>query len=532
MSSLKTTLAAVGLAVGLAITPAAAQESGGTMVMVVQPEPPNLAPYLSTSGPIGQVAAKMYEGLITVGDDFEIKPGLAKSWEVSEDGLTITFHLQEGVTWHDGEPFTSADVQFGIMNVLREIHPRGGATFQVIESVDTPDELTAVFNLSEPAPYLLVALNGYESPIVAKHVFEGGDPRENDTSNAPVGTGPFKFVEWNKGQYVRLDKNEDYWQEGKPYLDRIVVRFIADAATRTAAMESEEVHYGAYGAVPYFDIERMEDLDYIGVTTKGYGYIAPLMQIQFNTAKEPFNDPKVRQAISYAVDRQFIIDNIWFGFGKPATGPISSLFEPTGLYTSETIDFATDDRMEKAAALLDEAGYTVGDDGTRFSVTFDAIPYGEEWSRLGEYVKQALGQLDIEVDLRVEDVATWLKRVYTDYDYDFSSNFLYGLPDPVLGVHRQFHSNQIRPGTVFVNAMGWSSDKTDELMNAAATETDAEKRAELYHEFQKLIVEASPIAFMHEMEFVTVYNTKLHGPGETTGPLGVYTSFVDFWMEQ
>ena len=530
MSSFKTMLTAVGVAAGLMATPVVAQESGGTMVMVVQPEPPNLAPYLSTSGPIGQVAAKVYEGLITVGDDFKIEPGLAKSWEVSDDGLTITFTLQDGVTWHDGEPFTSADVQFGIMDVLREIHPRGGATLDVIEFVDTPDEMTAVFNLSEPAPYLMVALNGYESPIVAKHIFEGGDPRENDTSNKPIGTGPFKFVEWQKGQYVRLDKYEDYWQDGKPYLDRIVVRFIADAATRTAAMESEEVHYAAYGAVPYFDVERLQALDYIEATTKGYGYIAPMMQIQFNTAKEPFTDAKVRQAISYAIDRSFIIDNIWFGFGKPATGPISSLFEPTGLYTDDVTDFAADDRLEKAAALLDEAGYPV-EDGTRFSVTLDTIPYGEEWNRLGEYVKQALGELDIDVELRVEDVPTWLKRLYTDYDYQFSSNFLYGLPDPVLGVHRQFHSDQIRQGTVFVNAMNWSSDRTDELMNAAKTETDAEKRAELYEEFQKLIVEASPIAFMHEMEFVTVYNTALHGPGET-GPLGVYTSFVDFWMDQ
>ncbi|WP_162408795.1 ABC transporter substrate-binding protein [Acuticoccus sediminis] len=528
---MKTLLAAVGVAVGLAVTPVAAQESGGTLVMVVQPEPPNLAPYLSTSGPIGQVASKVYEGLITVGPDFKIMPGLAKSWEVSDDGLTITFHLQEGVKWHDGEPFTSADVQYGIMDVLREIHPRGGSTLKVIESVDTPDDMTAVFHLAEPAPYLMVALNGYESPIVAKHLFEGGNPRENETANKPIGTGPFKFVEWKKGQYVRFDKNEDYWQDGKPYLDRIVVRFIADAATRTAAVESEEVQYGAFGAVPYFDVERLSQLPYIDVTTEGYGYIAPIMQVQFNTEVKPFDDPKVRQAIAYALDRQFVIDNIWFGFGKPATGPISSLFKPTGLYTDEVIDFTVDDRMEKAAALLDEAGYPVGSDGVRFTVTHDITPYGEEWSRLGEYVKQALGQLDIAVDLRYEDVATWLKRVYTDYDYQFSSNFLYGLPDPVLGVHRQFHSNQIRPGTVFVNGMKWSSPRTDELMDAATTETDPEKRAALYKEFQQLVVEASPIVFMHEMEFVTVYNDMVKNL-ESTGPLGVYTNFADVWMEQ
>ncbi|WP_162408793.1 ABC transporter substrate-binding protein [Acuticoccus sediminis] len=529
--SFKTMLAALGVAVGLAVTPVAAQESGGTMVMLVQPKPPNLAPYLSTSGPIGQITSKIYEGLITVGEDYAIEPSLAKSWEVSDDGLTITFHLQDGVTWHDGEPFTSADVQYSIMDVLREVHPRGALTLSVVDSVDTPDDMTAVFHLSEPAPYLMVALNGYESPIVARHLFEGTDPRQNETANKPVGTGPFKFVEWKKGQYVRLDKNEDYWQEGKPYLDRIVARFISDAATRTAAMESEEVHYGAFGAIPNFDVERLAELPYIETTTKGYGYIAPLMQIQFNTANKPFDDKRVRQAVSYALDRQFVIDNIWFGFGKPATGPIASLFEATDLYSDDVMDYGVEDRVERAEALLDEAGYPRGDDGVRFRVTHDIMPYNEEFVRLGEYVKQALGEVGIEVELRHEDVPTWLKRLYTDYDYEFSSNYLYTLPDPVLGVHRQFHSDQIRPGTVFVNAMNWSSPETDELMDKARTEIDPAKRAALYAEFQKKVVEAAPIAFMHEMEFATVYNASLKNV-ESNGPLGVYSNFADLWLEQ
>ncbi len=530
MTSIRTLAAAMAVGLGLAAGPAAAQTSGGTMVMVTQPEPPNLAPYLSTSGPIGQVASKVYEGLINLGPGFEIQPGLAKSWEISEDGLTYTFTLQEGVTWHDGEPFTAADVQFSIMEVLREIHPRGGATLQVIEAVDTPDDMTAVLTLSEPAPYLMVALNGYESPMVAKHVFEGGDPRQNETANAPIGTGPFKFVEWQKGQYVRLDKNEDYWQEGKPYLDRVVVRFIADASTRTAAMENGEIHYGAFGAIPNIDVPRLAEMDHIDVTTEGYEYFAPIMQLQFNVEQAPYDDPKVRQAIAYAVDRDFVIENIWFGFGKPATGPIHSAFESVGFYSDDVTDYTVEDRIEIANRLLDEAGYPRGDDGVRFTMVHDLTPYGEEWRRFGEYVKQALGEIGIEVELRYEDVATWLKRVYTDYDYEMSSNWLYGLPDPVLGVHRQYHSEQIRPGTVFVNGTRWSTEATDALMDRAKTENDPEARAAIYEEFQQTIVEAAPIVFMHELEFTTVYNTKLKNV--VTGPLGVYNSFADMYIEE
>lgn len=520
-----------GLAFALIATSAAhAQQSGGTMVMVTQPEPPNLASYLSTSGPIGQVASKVYEGLIDIGPDFELEPALASSWEISNDGLTITFELQENVTWHDGEPFTSEDVAFSLTEVLGVVHPRGASTLAAIETVDTPDDYTVVLNLSEPAPYLMVALNGYESPIVAEHIFADTDVRDNPTANAPVGTGPFVFVEWERGQFVRFNRNENYWRDGLPYLDTLVVRFIADASTRSAAMENGEIHYGAFGAIPNIDVPRLAELDTIGVTTRGYEYFAPIMQLQFNVEVEPFNDPAVRRAIATAMDRQFVIDNIWFGFGTAATGPIHSAFEATGLYSADVPSFEVEDRIAEANRILDEAGYAPDDNGVRFSMVHDLTPYGEEWRRFGEYTRQVLAEIGIEAELRYEDVATWLTRIYTDYDYAMSSNWLFGMPDPVIGVHRQYHSDAIRPGTVFVNGTQWSQPEMDELMNAARTETDPEARAALYAEFQQVIVEESPIVFMHELEFTTVYNTAYQNVPE--GPLGVYDNFMDVWLEE
>lgn len=449
---------------------------------------------------------------------------------MSEDGLSITFNLQDGVTFHDGSPFTSADVQYSIMEVLREIHPRNASTMRPITAVETPDPLTAIFRLSEPAPYLMVALNAYESPIVSKALFEDTDPRNNPTANAPIGTGPFKFVEWQRGQYVRLDKNEDYWREGLPYLDRVVVRFIADASTRTAAMESGELHFGAFGAIPNIDVPRLAAMDEIDSTTKGYEYFAPIMQLQFNTTREPLDNPDVRRALATAMDRQFVIDNIWYGFGKPATGPISSNFAATGIYTDDVTSYAADDPIATANAMLDDAGFPRDEDGTRFSIIHDMTPYGEEWRRFGEYTRQVLAELGIDADLRYEDVGTWLKREYTDYDYDLSSNWLFGLPDPVLGVHRQYHSDQIRQGTVFVNGTQWSTPETDTLMDNATVETDTEARSEMYADFQKKVVDASPIIFMHELEFVTVHNTGLKNA--VTGPMGVYNSFADMWLEE
>src|ERR687887_165733 len=143
------------LALVLAPDDAAAQKRGGTLVMLVQPEPPTLAGYISTSGPIGQVSSKVYEGLLEYDFDLKPVPGLAQSWNVSADGKTITFTLQKGVKFHDGRPFTSADVKFSVLEVLKKVHPRGAATFREVADVETPDAQTAVFKLAAPAPYLM-----------------------------------------------------------------------------------------------------------------------------------------------------------------------------------------------------------------------------------------------------------------------------------------------------------------------------------------------------------------------------------------
>lgn len=506
-----------------------APRKGGTLVMVVQPEPPTLASYNNTSGPIGQVAPKVYDGLLEYDMELNPIPGLAKSWTMSADGKSVTFRLEEGVRFHDGQPFTSADVQYSIMEVLKKVHPRGPTNFQEVEAIDTPDAHTAVFRLKRPAPYMMKALSAYESPIVPKHLFAGTDLQNNPYANKPIGTGPFKFVEWQRGQYMRFDRNPDYWRKGKPYFDRVVARFIGEAQTRTAAVERGEVAFAAYNAVPNVDAKRLSASSTLMVTTKGYEMDAPIVELEFNTKRKPFDNQKVRQAIAYAIDRKFVIDNIWFGYGKPATGPISSNFRGTGLYTDDVLRFDVPNRMEIANKLLDEAGYPRKGDGTRFEMTHDITPYGEEWRRFGEYVQQVLQQLGIKATLRYEDVPTWIRRIYTNYDYDMTSDWLKTFGDPVIGVQRQYWSKAIRPGTPWVNGTRWTSPKVDELLEAAAVEADPKRRNALYHEFQKIVVEASQIVWVMELEFTTVYNRKLQNA--VVSPLGVNTSFDGAWMK-
>ena len=509
---------------------AMAAKDGGTLIMLVKPEPPTLASYLSTSGPIGQVSTKVYEGLLEYDFDLNPQPGLAKSWEVSADGKTMTFKLQEGVTFHDGSPFTSADVKYSIMDVLRKVHPRAANTFKELEAIETPDDMTVVFKLKNAAPYLIRALSGYESPIVSKKLFEGTDPRKNPTANKPVGTGPFKFVEWKKGQYIRLDKNPNYWKKGLPHLDRIVARFIPDAGTRTAALEKGEVQFAAFNAIPNVDAKRLDAMDNISVTTEGYTMINPLMLLEVNTKSAPMDSRAVRQAISYAIDRQFIIDNIFFGYGKSATGSIRSSFASVGLYSDDVRDYTAGDRVATANKILDEAGFKRGDDGIRFEIVHDILPYGESWQRLGEYIKQALGEVGIKVTLRYEDVPTWLKRIYTNYDYQLNSTFFYQLADPVLGMHRQYLTSQIRKGTVFVNGTQYSNAKIDELMDKGSKEPDTAARAKIYAEIQKILADDVPVIPLFEMDFITVQHDIVKDA--VISPLGVYASFDRAWLNK
>lgn len=504
-----------------------AQQLGGTLVITVEPEPPSLASYNSTSQPIGQVATKVYDGLLSYDRETTAQPALAESWEVSEDGKSITFNLRQGVTWHDGEPFTSADVQFTFMEVLKEFHPRGVNNFRELIAVDTPDAHTAIFRLTGPAPYIMRILSSYESPIVPKHAFGEQDVREYDKANTPIGTGPFKFVEWQRGQYMRFDRNENYWKDGLPYLDRIFARFIPDPGTRTAAMETGEVHLTAYSHIPTEDLGFLAEQDHLAVTEDGYEMMPGVTFLIFDTTKPPFDDVRVRQAVSYAIDRQFIIDAVWNGYSKVATGPMDSKMV---WYSDDVRDYTVSDRLDIANRLLDEAGYPRGENGIRFEMTHDVQPYGEVWQRFGEVVVQQLADVGIDVTIRYEDTPTWLNRVFTNYDFSMTSTGYFNFSDPVIGVHRGYHSNQIKPGTVFVNASRWSSPETDRIMDKAAVEIDFDRRMELYDEFQRLVVDAAPHVFVQEPAQITVYNNKVNGLLES--PFGSFWGMDTVWIEQ
>jgi peptide/nickel transport system substrate-binding protein len=273
---MRTYLAASVAALVFAVTSAAhAQVEGGSVSVVVTPEPPMLMQALNQNGPTNMIAGNIYESLLRFNEALEPQPSLAQSWEVSEDGTVYTFTLQENVTWHDGEPFSADDVVFSLDVFLREVHPRWRPIVNnQVETIEKVDDNTVRLTLKQPFGPLLLAMETASAPIVPKHIYEGTDYASNPMNNTPIGTGPFKFQEWNRGSYVHLVKNEDYWMEGRPYLDEIYWRFIPDAAARAVAYETGDVDVLTGGAVDIFDVPRLSELENLR-DEQGLGNVRP-----------------------------------------------------------------------------------------------------------------------------------------------------------------------------------------------------------------------------------------------------------------
>ena len=520
----------LGLAAAAGGARAAEPKRGGTMVMIVHPEPSTLAHYAVSAGNIPPIATQVYEGLCTYDWDQNPQPNLAKAWEVAPNGKTITFKLQDGVTFHNGKPFTSADVQYSFMEVLKKYNPIAPVMLAELVAVDTPDPMTAVLRLANPAPYIMKALSGRDLPILCRSVFEGTDVLQNPSANKPIGTGPFKFASWERGQFVRLDRNENYWKPGLPYLNRIVARFIPDAATRSAAMEAGEAHFAGYSAVNYADLARMKTSPILDLTTKGYEMTPAQSILELNGRHPHLQKKAVRQAIAYAIDRKVILKDVMFGYGQPATGPLSRKFKTAGLYTDDVRQYDVPDRLDIANKLLDEAGAPRGADGTRFALHLEVNSFGEQWLRQAEHLKQALALVGIAVTLRSEDTATWLRRVYTNYDYDLNEPFLSQGVDPVYGLNKQFLTSQIRKGVTFVNDTFYSNPEVDRMLGEGAREPDPEKRAALYKKVQQILAEDSPMIWLIDVQYVSVFNRRLKD--HTTGPLGTQQAFERAWMDK
>jgi len=497
----------------------AAQKSGGNLQLIVQPEPPMLNSAINAMTPILYVNSKVYQGLLTYDPMFTPQPELAKAWDVSDDYRIYTFYLQENVKWHDGREFTADDVVFTIGTFTLQLSGIGRILLKDrLESIVALDKHTVRLTLKEPFPPLLLSFDVSTLPIIPRHLYEGTDYLSNPYNARPVGTGPFKFKEWKRGEYILMEKNQDYWRKGLPYLDALTFKIIPDAAFRAIAFEMGDVHVLRGGDIDFIDAKRLGALPGVTTSTKGWEMFAPMVSLKLNQRNAPFDNIKVRQAIMHALNRDMIVNNIFLGFGKPSTGAFSSV---TKFHSDAIPKYEFD--IKKARQLIKESGVDVAARTVRLVM----FGYGSHWDRVEEYIKQNLEQIGFKVTIESGDAGTWSSKL-SEWDFDMVLTYTYQYGDPALGVERLYVERNIVKGATNVNNQGYRNPELDRLWAQAAVAQENE-RAVLYAQIQQTLSEEVADVFLFEIYFPTLYRSNVKNL--IRSPIGLNESFDSVYFE-
>lgn len=474
-------------------TAAETPKQGGTAVMAIPAEPTGITRNLRGNTADGTVGCIIYQGLTRISAKGEVVPLLAKSWEVSQDGKTYSFVLQDAA-WQDGKPLTSHDVKYTLLEVSAKYSSAFSRVAAHIEGIDTPSDKEVVIKLKRPYGPLLNALTcPAGSSILPAHVFEGKDVLTNPALQQPVGLGPFVLKEWVKGSHLTLERNPNYWEEGKPYLDGMIIQIMPNSASRLQALISGDVDILAYFGVDMASYPQIESTPSLVLTPVHKP--AGTDMIKFNVETKVLSDKRVRQALFMALDRKFLVQAAFQGVGPVGIQPFST---DLGWAREPSIDYNTMYPFdpERANKLLDEAGYPRGSDGNRFSVRFMYMPSWTGGQEIAGAVTNMWGAVGVKVELEVVEAATAVKRVYEEGNFDA---FLIGLinqGDPALGLAQIYTSSSI--GGIYGNASRYRNDAVDALFAKGEEGATLEDRAPFYKEVQTLIAEDLPVLNLHD----------------------------------
>lgn len=474
MKGFKTLLAAGIL---LASASSAALAARADLVLGVVLEPPHLDPTAGAAAAIDEVVyANVFEGLTRIDETGSVQPALAESWTISPDGKVYTFKLHTGVKFHDGSAFDAEDVKFSLDRARADDSTNAQkGLFAAIESVEAVDPATVKVTLKQPQGAFLYNMGWGDAVIVA--------PESAETNKEkPIGTGPFKFDNWARGSSITIAKNADYW--GAPVaLDKAEFRVIPDPAAATAAVLSGDVQAFPFFPAPEARAQLEADPRFkvtIG-TTEGETILS------INNKKPPFNNIKVRQAISYAIDRQAIIDGAMFGLGTP----IGSHFAPHNpAYVDLTGTYPHD--VAKAKELMKEAGLQ---DGIKVTLKLPPPPYAR---RGGEIIAAQLREIGIESEIVQVEWADWLQQVFKDKNFDLTIVSHTEPNDIDIYSRKDYYFGYDNP----------AFDKVIEELNATS---DDAKRKELYGQAQKILADDAVVGFLFELARMNVWDAKLEG---------------------
>lgn len=455
---------------------------GGTLVAAISGEPDQLDPQSTTSYFSFQVLENVYDTLVQPDENLEMQPALAESWDTSEDGMTWTFHLREGVTWHDGSPFTADDVVYSFNRIIDEDLANSWRLVDV-EEITAVDEHTVEFRMSQPAANLLPNLGGFKGvAVVQQENVESGE-----IGSHPIGTGPFTFESYASGSSINLAANEDYW-DGAPEVAGVEFQFITEATTAMSALDSGQVHWT--DNVPPQQVESLQggqhELGQVG--SNDYWYVT------MNEAEEPFDSVEVRRAIAFAIDREAITEAVMFGNAQVNQLAIPESSEWYVEHHPYTHDPA------QAEQLLEEAGVEPG------SLTVDMMVTNEypETVQAAQIMADQLGEVGITLNIRTLDFGAWLDE-QGNGTWDMLMLGWLGNIDPDSFYYAQHHSEGSN------NHQGYSNPEVDQLLEDGRTELDQQARHDIYAEAARTIADEASYIYLYNPDVVQVWSSDVGG---------------------
>ncbi len=476
-----------------------------------------LNPVLSSDSASNDICAQVYNGLVKYDKDLRLVGDLAESWEIRRGGMEIVFRLRKNVRWHDGRPFTAEDVKFTYERLVDPlVKTPHGADYQIVESVSVPDPHTVRVTYREPfAP----ALESWGVGIVPKHVFENGDFNTHPANRAPIGTGPYRFLEWKTDEKIVLEANPDYF-EGAPHIRRFIYRIIPDSSVqflelRNQSLDAMGLTPDQYRAYPEF----FRAYNKFRYPSFSYTFLG------FNLEHPLFRDKRVRLALAHAMDKREIIQGVLLGFGRAATGP----FPPSSwAFDPEVKDYDYD--PEKAGALLKSAGWLDSDgdgwldkDGKPFEFTI-LTNQGNKLRELTAVILQShFARVGVKAGVRVMEWSAFLNNHVDARNFDAIVLGWNLSRDP--DQYAIWHSSQ--RGDRQYNFVGYVNKEADRLWEESRREFDFEKRRRLYHRLHALLAQDLPYIFLFYPESLPVVHKRFVGP--EVAPAGLGWNFREWY---
>lgn len=479
-----------------------------------------LIPLLASDSASGDISGWIYNGLTKYDKNIKVIGDLAESWEISPDGLIIIFHLRRNVFWHDGKEFTSEDVLFTYKTVTDPKIPTPySSNYGPVEKVEALDKYTVKVVYKEPyAP----ALESWGMGIIPKHILDGKDITNEFYNRNPIGTGPYKLKEWITGQKIILEAFNKYF-EGRPNIDRFISRVIPDTATMFLELKFGGIDFMGL-TPPQYKLQANSDLfkryfQKFRYPSFGYTYLG------YNLLDKRFSDKRVRQAITYAIDKKAIIAGVLLGFGNPCTGP----FPPESwAYNPNVKDYEYS--PEKAIKLLNEAGWIMGEDGLLkrngepFKFTVLVNQGNEARLKTAQIIKENLKKIGIDMSIKVLE---WQALLHEFIDKKRFEAVIMGWAlsrDP--DIYDIWHSSKTREGEF--NFISYKNEEVDRLLLEGRRTFDIEKRKRIYHRIHEILAEEQPCTFLYVPDALPILHKRFKGVERA--PIGIWHNFIHWYV--